>query len=204
MNRKHGFTLAEVLITLAIIGVVAAMTIPSLLMSTNQQEFKSGLKKAVSALNQAITMNLALESQNPGDLTDANEFYDFFKRRLSIVSEVPSAGADSSRPWVQNRALYTTDGMRYEFPGALASSRGFTFRESGCGSGGTANLPCIIIADVNGDKKPNPATKDAAGGTYKTPTASDTKIMDVFAIMITDTSAIPFGTVGQRTMFQND
>ena len=32
---KHGFTLAEVLITLGIIGVVAAMTIPSLMLNMN-------------------------------------------------------------------------------------------------------------------------------------------------------------------------
>ena len=31
MNKKSGFTLAEVLVTLMIIGVIAAMTIPSLL-----------------------------------------------------------------------------------------------------------------------------------------------------------------------------
>lgn len=34
---KKGFTLAEVLITLGIIGVVAAMTIPVLMNSTNDQ-----------------------------------------------------------------------------------------------------------------------------------------------------------------------
>ena len=43
---KKGFTLAEVLITLAIIGVVAAIAIPSVISNTQQQEFKTGLKKS--------------------------------------------------------------------------------------------------------------------------------------------------------------
>ena len=37
MKSKKGFTLAEVLITLAVIGVVAAMTIPTLISNINQK-----------------------------------------------------------------------------------------------------------------------------------------------------------------------
>lgn len=41
-----GFTLAEVLITLGIIGIVAALTIPALLKNTQDAEYKSAYKKA--------------------------------------------------------------------------------------------------------------------------------------------------------------
>ncbi len=58
--RREAFTLAEVLITLGIIGVVAAMTIPTLISNTNGAQFKTGYKKALSSLNQAALMNLAL------------------------------------------------------------------------------------------------------------------------------------------------
>ena len=64
---KKGFTLAEVLITLAIIGVVAAISIPSVISNSQQQEFKTGLRKAVSVLNSAITMNMALDGETPYD-----------------------------------------------------------------------------------------------------------------------------------------
>lgn len=50
---KIGFTLAEVLITLVIIGVIAAITVPSLLQTTEDQEYVSGVKKAYSVLSQA-------------------------------------------------------------------------------------------------------------------------------------------------------
>ena len=53
MNKKifgirRGFTLAEVLITLGIIGVVAAMTIPTLIQNTNSVKFATQFKKDIS------------------------------------------------------------------------------------------------------------------------------------------------------------
>ena len=59
MTRRSGFTLAEVLITLGIIGVVAAMTIPNLIANTNGAKFRSQFKKSVSTLNQAGLMSQA-------------------------------------------------------------------------------------------------------------------------------------------------
>ncbi len=53
-NGFHGFTLAEVLITLGIIGVVAAMTLPALIQNYQKQQFLSSLKKNYSVLSQGI------------------------------------------------------------------------------------------------------------------------------------------------------
>lgn len=53
-ERLQGFTLSEVLVTLMIIGVVASMTVPSLIQSTQEKEFHSGLKKNFSALQNAL------------------------------------------------------------------------------------------------------------------------------------------------------
>ena len=58
-TKRFGFTLAEVLITLGIIGVVAAMTIPTLISNTNSAKFKSQYKKTLSTLNQAALMGTA-------------------------------------------------------------------------------------------------------------------------------------------------
>ncbi len=62
MNR--GFTLAEVLITLGIIGVVAAMTIPTLMANINGHKFRSQFKKSLSTVNQAVRMNVAKYDYN--------------------------------------------------------------------------------------------------------------------------------------------
>ena len=48
---KRGFTLAEVLITLGIIGVVAALTLPSLIDNYKKQEYVARLPKGISILN---------------------------------------------------------------------------------------------------------------------------------------------------------
>ena len=65
MSKKFGFSIAEVLITLGIIGIVAAMTIPVLISNTNGAKFRSQFKKTVSTLNQAAL------------LAKANYGYDF-------------------------------------------------------------------------------------------------------------------------------
>ena len=61
MMKKNGFTLAEVLITLAIIGVVATLTLPSLMTNTAEQQSITAFKKIMNTLNEAGQMNSALE-----------------------------------------------------------------------------------------------------------------------------------------------
>ena len=51
---KKAFTLAEVLITLGIIGVVAAMTLPALVKSYKGRILQTQLKKSYSILSQAL------------------------------------------------------------------------------------------------------------------------------------------------------
>ena len=70
-NAKAGFTLAEVLITLGIIGVVAAMTIPTLISNTNSAKFKSQYKKTLSTMNQAALMATAQYDLDYASLTAA-------------------------------------------------------------------------------------------------------------------------------------
>ncbi len=56
---KKAFTLAEVLITLGIIGVVAALTIPSLIQKHREQVAVTKVKKAYSMISQAYLMAIA-------------------------------------------------------------------------------------------------------------------------------------------------
>ena len=55
-TKKAAFTLAETLITLGIIGIVAAITIPSLIHDYNRKVFEVRFKKADSVIAQAIKM----------------------------------------------------------------------------------------------------------------------------------------------------
>jgi len=65
---RLGFTLAEVLITLGIIGVVTALTIPNLIANYKAIEMRTRLKTAYSLLSQAIQkMEVNDVSTNSGD-----------------------------------------------------------------------------------------------------------------------------------------
>ena len=57
--KKLGFTMAEVLITLGIIGIVAAMTIPQVINGYKEREYIAKLKKFYTIINQ--TMMMAVE-----------------------------------------------------------------------------------------------------------------------------------------------
>lgn len=58
-NCERGFTLAEVLITLGIIGVIAALTLPSVVGKYKEKAVVSQLKKSYSTLSQALLMAIA-------------------------------------------------------------------------------------------------------------------------------------------------
>ncbi|DAB20413.1 TPA: hypothetical protein CPT81_06775, partial [Candidatus Gastranaerophilales bacterium HUM_20] len=53
-QRRFGFTLAEVLVTLGIIGVVSAMTVPSLMQNYQRQSYVVQLHKVYNELSQAL------------------------------------------------------------------------------------------------------------------------------------------------------
>lgn len=53
---EYAFTLAEVLVTLVIIGVISAMTIPTIIQNTNKQEYYARLKKNYSVILNALKL----------------------------------------------------------------------------------------------------------------------------------------------------
>ncbi len=225
---KKGFTLAEVLITLAIIGVVAAISIPSVIANTQQQEYKTGLKKAVSVLNSAITMTKTITSESPYENYD---LYNYIKQEMSVIKETQGGSLSTDDNGNEtyksaNKAFYTTDGMRYEFPApadiknglklhgtdVIVNNGGLGSRSAAgeCGSYGLAENPnnttmppCFILVDVNGDRKPNMilSNETKGSGVYTYPKVTDKRLNDIFNILITEDKAIPFGVIAQRAMY---
>ena len=70
IREKCAFTLAEVLITLGIIGVVAAMTIPTLMANVKAHQYSVKFKKTVSTLSNAAKMSQAQYGFDYSGLTD--------------------------------------------------------------------------------------------------------------------------------------
>ncbi len=190
--KKLGFTLAEVLITLVIIGVIAAMTVPTLMNNTNAQEFRSALKKAISATNQALTLHYALEGLSAQDYSSATDIVDdVFKTRMSIIESDTSDDFTNS---ACSDAVWTTaDGMKYcvtNWSSAQSDEQGTkcdSYNTEPCSSDG-ANL----WIDVNGDKKPNAIT------------TSSNRPRDIYQAQIYAQKVIPYGAPTQQVMFDKD
>ena len=79
--NKPAFTLAEVLITLGIIGVVASMTIPTLMTNISNRQFETGAKKTEATLIQALLMMKANNALVGHETTEnfVNELKNYLK-----------------------------------------------------------------------------------------------------------------------------
>ncbi len=117
--KSKAFTLAEVLITLGIIGIVAAMTIPTLIQKYNNKEVEAKLKKIYTTMNQAImlseTINGSKEEWDTCNFGEENDESSSSECRLHFdkyilpyikytkLEEFEAAGR-------YNIAIYLTDG----------------------------------------------------------------------------------------------
>lgn len=75
---KRAFTLAEVLITLGIIGIVAAMTMPAVINNTRNKQLETSLKKAYSILAQVTQRVVAEDMGGVLDLDNARDLSTYF------------------------------------------------------------------------------------------------------------------------------
>jgi prepilin-type N-terminal cleavage/methylation domain-containing protein len=92
-----GFTLAEVLITIGIIGVVAALTIPGLVAGYQEQALKTQFKKAYSVMSQNLQKTTMVDydgvdiacaySYNFSDQSCAgcNDFFEKFTQNMKVI-----------------------------------------------------------------------------------------------------------------------
>ena len=171
---KKGFTLAEVLITLAILGVVAALTIPGLLANTQGRQYSVGYKKAVSTFGQAINKMVAMEGVDMSNWSDAvdyagnkkyDTFVDFMEQNFNVQK-------------VNGKDVYLSDGTAFRGVGNIPEG------DVAGGGGCTAENPCVIVVDTNGDAGPNRQT-DMSGSN------GAPKVNDQFFMVITDVAAFP-------------
>ena len=81
--KKNGFTVAEILVTLAIVGVVAALTIPALVTNQRRQVYASTLATAVANFETAMTTIILQEGVD--DLLDT-EAWDAVSNNLDATT----------------------------------------------------------------------------------------------------------------------
>ncbi len=78
-RKRCAFTLAEVLITLGIIGMVAAMTMPVIIQNVRAKVLQTQLKKAYSVISQATQQFINDEQQIPNPQNYTEPQTQFFK-----------------------------------------------------------------------------------------------------------------------------
>lgn len=141
-NKIKAFTLAEVLITLAIIGVIAAITIPTLAANHRKEETLSRLKKFYSTLNQVV-----LKAQ-----ADGNNWNYWAEMANASNDETSETVNEFAKQYVLPYMIY----HKYEIKGRklyvyLNDGSYFQMQKGGC---------LDFIIDVNGDRKPNMYGRD--------------------------------------------
>ena len=181
--KKAAFTLAEVLITLGIIGVVAAMTLPTLVQNYKKTVYVNQLKKFVSTFEQGLQKMLADEGvQRLSDLPDLGTGYytwDFAADAQAVIDDFLSKGfyvayKDAQgyllNDWIHNYEDSYTNHMQLNDGSAIIalSSLGKTAyhkTSAQCdlikSKGGTmCSLFMYFFVDVNGVKGPNKEGRD--------------------------------------------
>ena len=109
-KTKRAFTLAEVLITLGVIGIVAAMTMPTLLKNVAERENS----EAQANLAQKITKSMDLMRADGGlerTYNSTDEFVDEFSKYIKISTRCDAAHIADCWP---TKTVTTTDGETYD------------------------------------------------------------------------------------------
>ena len=178
---KNGFTLAEVLITLVIIGVIAALTVPSLIQRTNKQEYVTAIKKAYSTLSQASQQIIA-EEGNPncdkgGWACSNKDVIDAYKKHLNVLKDCGTDTAcfgssavktglngiykidlnSSDGALINNEKLILSDGTHVA---VWQTDTNCAKRGAGTNEGSVCSK---ILVDINGSKGPNIVGRDVVG-----------------------------------------
>lgn len=84
--KKFGFTLAEVLITLGIIGVVAALTMPTLIQSHKKHVVETRLKHFYSVINQAVKLSEAYNGdKTTWSVSENGQFWNYIEPYLKYT-----------------------------------------------------------------------------------------------------------------------
>ncbi len=173
---KKGFTLTELLLTLAIIGIIAAIIISNFLVTTDDKSAKVALKKTYSNLTRVTDLILLDNSRSfAGICSDAECFANLYSEKLKTLKNCDPGGvsgicwyAKLSNPWVAHAywggGKTTTDPAATPEAGFIMISGeyiGFIHSSADCTNTSNGIAECAIISlDTNGSKGPNKVGRD--------------------------------------------
>lgn len=162
LKKIKAFTLAEVLITLGVIGVVAAITIPALVQNIQDQEFKTAFKKEYTTITEAYT-NFYQDYQ---DQCVWGNIYWYFPDYF-LHGKVDRGASGYSSMWYPIQTYKKTGNVSTPYPDSNANEvyvqlndgALLCWRWTWC-PGSPEYLTCLVFVDVNGPKPPNIEARD--------------------------------------------
>lgn len=164
-ESKIAFTLAEVLITLGIIGVVAAMTIPSLIQSYKEKATVTAVKQSYSIFAQALKM-VTIDNPDLSALTDSSlsakeNSQIMFNEISKHIKKVKSCDVDKKCMGntyylnLNNEKVSNWDTYNNLVTGVLANGTSFWILSLPASISGEETYAGQIGIDINGNKRPN-------------------------------------------------
>lgn len=167
--NKFGFTLAEVLVTLGIIGVVAAMTMPTLISNHQKTVYVTQLKKVYTELSQAAKRAINdnnLVSLDEGKFTsyNPNASKEFLNTYFNVVQDCDT----SLTPCFAESYKYingSSFGIAYEPEAVVSLASGASIAIFINAIGRDLNYlenhgNFSMLVDVNGASRPNIVGRD--------------------------------------------
>ena len=151
------FTLAEVLVTLGIIGVVSAMTVPTLMQNYQRQSYVTQLHKVYNELSQALlryqTDKNAINFKEAG-LSGSEAYTEFQKNYFKVVQD---CGTTQTPCFASSYKKMSGSSTNFK------CKYGCMSLASGAAIGGYDGTNGVyeIVVDVNGQKGPNIFGRDA-------------------------------------------
>ena len=156
--KSAAFTLAEVLVTLGIIGVVSAMTVPTLMQNYQRQSYVTQLHKVYNELSQALlryqTDKNAINFKEAG-LSGSEAYTEFQKNYFKAVQD---CGTTQTPCFASSYKKMSGSSTNFKCKyGCMSLASGAAIGGYGNGTNGVYE----IVVDVNGQKGPNIFGRDA-------------------------------------------
>ncbi len=166
--RMTAFTLAEVLITLGIIGIVAALTIPGLMTNYKKHKIESKLSKAVSTINQVIKQSEAEngEMETWDKTLTPVQYIDKYIRpyvKINQICEGQGSCGFKNSPNIYQMLNHNYGGYNSPFNNGRVPfilMDGVMYAWGSIIADGRLDSRNIIIIDINGSEGPNTLGQD--------------------------------------------
>lgn len=158
MNKKFAFTLSEVLVTMGIIGVISALTVPTLVNNYQRKAQALQFRKTVTDIGNAVDMLITEEGKSKFSATTYYNNLDGFVR--DKLKTIKICSKDETNKCFANENYRTINDNSSQAFTCTGNSYVLTSSAAICMSKNAAYNGVTIVTDINGQEGPNIGGRD--------------------------------------------